>query len=191
MEVRKNGLAVLIVALFCLYLLAGTAAAGEGQLKIATVSVRDVIAKSTSGQEARKVLEAEVTTLRGKIQKEQDEVDALRDEIEKKSSVWSVEIRQDKERDYQKKLRELQIKSDDAQFALQKLEKKVMEPILKELHQVFAELGKKNGYTLIIEKTRTGLESPNGLLYADDSLDISDQVIKALESRLGKGDKKE
>ena len=155
-------------------------------IKIATVSIQDVLVKSTAGQEAKKVMEAEVAKYREKIQKDEEGLNTLRQEIEKKGSVWSAEVRAEKEREYQKIAREVQTKSEDAQFALQQLEKKVMEPILKELHEVFAEVGKKEGYALILEKSRVGLESRVGLLYADDTLDISDKVREALEKRLAK-----
>jgi Skp family chaperone for outer membrane proteins len=52
-----------------------------------------------------------------------------------------------------------------------------MEPILKELQQVIADLGKKNGYILI-------MDSRAGLLYADKSIDISDIVKKELDAKL-------
>jgi outer membrane protein len=61
-----------------------------------------------------------------------------------------------------------------------------MEPILKELHAILADYGKKNGYTLILENTRKGLSSRSGLLYADEALDISDQIRKELDSRMSK-----
>ncbi|MGW8288479.1 MAG: OmpH family outer membrane protein, partial [Desulfobulbales bacterium] len=95
---------------------------------------------------------------------------------EKKSSVWSQEVREEKERDYQKRVREMQLKSEDAQFELQQLEKQVMSPVLNELQKVIKEVGEKNGYALI-------LDSRAGLLYVDSSLDISDIVRKELDAR--------
>jgi outer membrane protein len=100
----------------------------------------------------------------------------MRSEIEKKSSVWSQQVKEEKERDFQKRVRELQLKSEDAQFELQQLEKQIMEPILNELQKVIAEMGEKNGYALI-------LDSRAGILYADKSMDISELVKKELDSR--------
>jgi len=158
-------------------------AAAEKTIKIATISIQDILAESAAGQEAKTVMEAKVLEYQDKFQAEQNELDEIRKEIEKKSSVWSEEVRQEKEREYQKKLRELQLKSEDAQFELQKLEKKIMAPILKDLHEVIAVVGKQQGYTMILENTRKGLESRSGLLYADETLDISALVRKELEAR--------
>ena len=183
---------IIMAVFFCTFYLLGNTAdanAADKSYKIATVSIQDILTKSTAGMDAKKTIETKVIEFQNKIKGEQENLDALRAEIEKKSSVWSDEVRQEKERDYQKKLRELQLKSDDAKFELQQLEKKVMAPILKELHMVFAELGKQQGYTLILENTRKGLESANGLLYADGTIDISDLVREALEARLAKAGK--
>jgi len=172
-----------LVILFVAVLLAGTismaatqAVAAENSMQIVTVNIQDVLLGSMSGQDVKKVLEEKVGEFQEKFQREQEVVEALRAEIEKKSSVWSQEVREEKERDYQKKVRELQLKSEDAQFELQQLEKQVMGPILNELQKVVADVGEKNGYAMIID-------SRAGLLYVDKTLDISEIVKKELDSR--------
>ena len=152
------------------------AVAAENSKQIVTVNIQDVLLGSVAGQGVKKVLEEKVNAYQNKFQQEQEEVDAFRAEIEKKSSVWSQEVREEKERDYQKRVREMQLKSEDAQFELQQLEKQVMSPVLNELQKVIKEVGEKNGYALI-------LDSRAGLLYVDSSLDISDIVRKELDAR--------
>ena len=165
-----------IVALWAgmICLVSSTAIAAEKQ--IVTVNIQEVLLGSTAGQEVKKVLEEKVLEFQQKFQAEQGEVEAMQAEIEKKSSVWSQQVREEKERDYQKRVRELQLKSEDAQFELQQLEKQVMEPVVAELQKVIAEMGEKNGYSMI-------LDSRAGLLYVDKSLDISALVQKELDSR--------
>ena len=144
--------------------------------KIVTVNIQEVLLGSTAGKAVKKVLEEKIAEFQNKFQTNQEEVDAMRAEIEKKSSVWSQQVREEKERDYQKRVRELQLKSEDAQFELQQLEKQVMEPVAQELQKVIAEMGEKNGYSMIID-------SRAGLLYVDKALDISELVQKELDSR--------
>ncbi len=157
-------------------LVSSQAVAAENAKQIVTVNIQDVLLGSEAGQGVKKVLEEKVGEFQEKFQAEQMDVDALRAEIEKKSSVWSQEVREEKERDYQKRVRELQLKSEDAQFELQQLEKQVMSPVLNELQKVIKEVGEKNGYAMIID-------SRAGLLYVDDALDISEIVKKELDSR--------
>jgi len=148
----------------------------ESSNKIVTVNIQEVLLSSVSGQEVKKVLEDKVTEYQSKFQKEQEEVDALRADIDKKGSVWSQEVKEEKEKEYQKRVRDLQLKSEDAQYELQQLEKQVMSPVLNELQKVIKEVGEKNGYALIID-------SRAGLLYVDPKLDISESVQKELDSR--------
>jgi len=169
--------------MLCLVTVGSGFAAGD-VVKIGTMSLPEILSKSTAGQEARRQLEDKVVEFQTKIQQEQENQDTLRSEIEKKSSIWSEEVRQEKERDLLKMGQELKLMSEDAQFELQKLEKKIMAPILKELHEVIAEVGKQQGFTLIFENTNKGLESRSGLLYSDETLDISVMVREALEKRL-------
>jgi outer membrane protein len=167
----------IILALWAgLFCLASTTSFAEESKAIVTVNIQEVLLGSTAGQAVKGVLEDKVSEYQKKFQLEQQEVEALQAEIEKKSSVWSAEVKEEKERDYQKRVRDLQLKSEDAQYELQQLEKQVMEPVLKELQEVIKDVGEKNGYAMI-------LDSRAGLLYVDDSLDISEQVTKELDAR--------
>ena len=162
------------------------ASAEKGQVKVATISIQKILGTSKAAQEAQKTLQAEVEKFQARFKADEDALTAMKNEIEKKSSAWSDEVRGEKEREYQKRLRDYGMKTEDAKQEIQQLEKKIMEPILKELHEVIAEVGKKNGYSLIMEYTMKGLRNRTGLLYADDALDISDQVQKELDARLKK-----
>ena len=177
---------IFIVAVFLITWSCSGSVSAQEKIKIATISIQDIIENSKAGKEAQMELEAELTTHQDKLTKEQEEIENMKSEIEKKSSVWSEEIRGEKEREYQKKVREFQLASEDAKYAMQQLVKKLMEPILKTLNDLIAEIGKKEGYTLILENTLKGLRSKSGLLYADDSLDISDKIRKELDSKHSK-----
>ena len=154
---------------------------GADQLKIATFNLQEVVEKSKSGAEARKVMDAKNTELQSKFKGEQDALKAQAEEIEKKGSAWSDEVKAGKEREQQKKMREFQVKVDDAKFELKQLEKKVLDPFFKELQTVINDIGKAEGYTMIFEKTRSA-----GLIYSADALDISDKVTKALDAKMAK-----
>ena len=154
--------------------------------KIATISIQKILGSSKAALDAQKILQAEVDKYQAKFKADEDALTAMKNDIEKKGSVWSDDVRSEKEREYQMKLRDYTLKTDDAKQAMQQLEKRYMEPILKQLNDVIADIGKKNGYSLIFENTMKGLRNRTGLLYADDGLDISDQVQKELDLRLKK-----
>lgn len=162
------------------------ALAAQEHGKIATISIQKILGSSKAALDAQKILQAEVDKYQSKFKADEDALTAMKNDIEKKGSAWNDEVRAEKEREYQKKLRDYGLKTEDAKNEMQQLEKRYMEPILKQLHEVIGEIGKKNGYALILENTMKGLRNRTGLLYADESLDISDQVQKELDSRLKK-----
>ncbi len=170
----------LACCLFLAFLAPVSALAGD-TVKIGTISLEWIVQNSKKGQAAKQKLESKAKELKQKLQSDQTELDALRTEIETKSSVWSADVRAEKEREYQKKMRSFQIKSEDAQYELKQLEAKVMGPILKDLHAAIAKVGKENGFTIILENSRKGLKSQVGLMYADESLDISELVLRELD----------
>jgi outer membrane protein len=172
-NVSIYSIVALWVGIACLVNSNAIAAENKG---IVTVNIQEVLLGSSSGQAVKKVLEEKVLEFQEKFQTEQEEVEAMRAEIEKKSSVWSQQVREEKEREYQKMVRELQAKSEDAQFEMQQLEKQIMEPVVQELQKVIADMGEKNSYAMIID-------SRAGLLYFDKTLDISELVTKELDSR--------
>jgi outer membrane protein len=172
--------------LITVLLLGGKVAASgaDKPYKIATISLQQVLISSPSAQAAKKKLETKLAELNQKIQENKGKQDALRAEIEKKGSVWSEDVKQQREREFLKREGEIKILSDDAKREFGDYEKTVMNPILMELHAAIAEIGKKDGYTMIYEYSQKGLESKSGLLYADETLDISSQLSEALEKRL-------
>jgi outer membrane protein len=179
--VYNAGIAITVALLMMCLTLPQSAMAAD--IKLGTISLQDVLQQSKIGQQAQKELETKVGEFQAKFEPEQKQLEDLGAEIEKKRTVWSQEVLAEKERNYQKLMREYKLKTDDAQYELKQLEKKVMEPILKDLHDVIAEYGKKENFTLIFENTRKGLSSRIGLLYAADEIDISDAVLKLLDAR--------
>lgn len=181
MKKRVSILLSLSICFVFIVLTAHFAAAGE--TKIGTISVQDILSGSKAGQAAQKKLEEKMLTYQSKFQKEQEGLEKLKGEIEKKGTVWSPEVKAENERDYQKKVRDFQTKTEDAKYEMQQLEKTILEPILKDLHEIIDEVGKREGFTVILEYTMKGLQSKSGLLYAQKSIDISDMVKSELDKR--------
>jgi len=77
-----------------------------------------------------------------------------------------------KEREYQQKLKDFQRFTKDSQDQLQQQDSQFTHRILREVLDVVRAEGKKEGYTMILEK------SESSLIYADKSIDMTDQVIK-------------
>ncbi len=139
---------------------------------VAVLDMQKVLTASEAGKVAQEAMEQKMVELQEKFKKEEDTLLALQEEIEKKSSVWSEEKTQDKAIEFQKKRRDLRTKQEDANIELKQLQEKQLGPIIKELEKVVDKVAKEKGYTIILPKA--------AVVYAADSVDISDEVTKAL-----------
>jgi len=162
-------------------LLAAICAVGADQAlaetKVAVMNVQRIITQCDAGKQAKVRFEARMKDLQGKFKGEQDELVALQQEIEKKSSAWSEEKKTEKARDLQKLRRELQTKTEDANFELKQLQETELQPILKALEGVVTEYGKKKGYTAIFD-------IKGGVIYFDKAIDITDDLVKELNAAM-------
>jgi outer membrane protein len=151
--------------------------ADAAEMKVGVMNVQKVLVNSVSGKTAKEKFDQKMQDLQSKFKTEEQDLVDMQGEIEKKSSAWSEETKQLKMREFQKKRRELQEKSEDARFELKTLQDKELAPILKALEGVVDTFGKSNGYTLI-------LDSKAGVIYFSDAVDISDQLVKELDAAM-------
>ena len=154
----------------------GAPAAAQGALKVAVIDVNRIMTDSARGkavlagieklQSERaaqlKTLNEELTELQkrfqeGRLSLAEDKLAELQAQIEEKDRAFK-RAREDAERDVQKR------RADE----IEKIESAVF-PIINGL-------GKEGGYTLIFNKFQSGL------VYADDTIDITDEVIQQLDA---------
>lgn len=152
--------------------------ANAAETKIGVMNVQKVISNSKIGQEIKGKLEEKMKDLRQAFKADEEELVALQQEIEKKSSVWSKEIKAEKIRDLQKMQRELKAKTDDANFEMKQLQNKEFEPVFKKLDSVVGDYAKKKGYSIILDDMRSGV------LFVDSSIDLTDIIVEELNKAM-------
>lgn len=152
-------------------------ALAEG-VSIAVLDMQKVVLNSELGKAAQKDMEKKFKELESTFKKDEEALASLQDEIEKKSSVWSEEKKQDKAIEFQKLRRDLRVKQDDANLELKQLQEKKLAPIFAELESVVRDFAKEKGYSVILPG--------QAVLYAIDSVDITDEVTKALNEKAKK-----
>ncbi len=148
------------------------AADGTG-LKIGIMNVQKVLVQSDAGLKAKKVFEKRKTELEAQFATDQKKLEEMQAEIEKKTSVWPKETKEEKILEFNKMRRDLQTKTKDASMEMKMLQDKELEPIIKELEKVVDAFGEKEGYSII-------LDSKNGVVFYAKAYDISDALIAEL-----------
>ena len=166
---KKLGLFILIFMIFPFS--AVMAQTNTQGLRIGVIDIKRVINTSKYGQEVMEKLQKKYEELQGKLEVKTKELEALKDEIEKKGQLWSQEMIEKKQNEYQKKLRELKALQEDAQFEMQEYERKLLDPVFKELEVVIKDFVEKEKFDLILEKTQPGI------YYASPRIDLSPVIV--------------
>ncbi|WP_153306404.1 OmpH family outer membrane protein [Desulfogranum japonicum] len=166
----------MIGALLCTILALGVqfplSQAQAADLKIGIIDMQRVVVTSTGGKKAQEIVNKRMKELQGDFKKDEDALLGLQKEIEKKSSAWSDEMKQEKANEFRKMRRDLMAKQEDANVEIKQLREENLGPILQELQKVVSQLGEKEGYTLILPR--------QAAIHVDKEIDLTDKVIKAL-----------
>ncbi|PLX85978.1 MAG: hypothetical protein C0617_02235 [Desulfuromonas sp.] len=158
-------------ALILAIVLLAAVPAWTAEPKIAYVDLQTALNESESGKAAKEKIALKVKQYEGVINSSQEELKALKDELEKKALLLSEEARANKERDYQQKVKEFQRFTKDAQEELRQEDADFTRRILDGLLQTVEEIGAQEGYTLIMEKTESSI------LYADRAIDLTEKLV--------------
>jgi outer membrane protein len=158
---------------------AAAPAAAAGAAKIGYIDVQRVLARSAAGVAAREQLEKERATIQKDMDGRRQELEKLRDEIEKKGALMTADARRDKQEQFERKRRDAARAADDYQKELEKKECQLLQKVLQEMGGVIEKVGKEKNYYMIVEKRNAGV------LYAATDADLTDEIIRAYDRDAG------
>lgn len=151
-----------------------TALPARAEIKLAYVDVQRALNECRAGRAGREKIKREVEQVEAKLGRQQSEVEALKNEIEKKGALMNDQDRQNLEEEYSRKLRNFQEDYKNSQDELRQRDSQITGAIVRDLAQVVRGIGEKRGYTLVLEK--------GGLLWGTPGIDITDEVIRAYDA---------
>ena len=175
MQNRKSNI-VLFVCLFSLLWMNSVDAADVA--KIGVANLQRILETSNQGKSAQDEIKKQKDKMEQELTQKGGEIEELRKQLERESMVMSKEKREEKEREIRIKLNDFKSLQKRYRTELQNLEKKLVNALLKEVSTLVDEIGKKEGYLLIINNA--------GVMYSPNSINITDQVIKELNARFAK-----
>ena len=152
-------------------LAAGVAFAQPAQ-KIGYVDLQRALNESEAGKKAKEEFKIQVDKAQGQLKKQKDEIDSLKEQLEKKALVMKEGERGNLEDDYRKKMRDFERNYKDSQTDLQKKDNELTGGIIKDLQEIIRDYGEREGYTLILEATSSAV------LYGAKSADLTDAVME-------------
>lgn len=158
---------------------AGSAASGSpagGTLRIAVIDTEKILLASQAGKKAVAELKKLQEQKEAEIRTKGEEIKALQD----KASNGKLALADDKIAELQKQIEDkviaLRRLQDDSNRELNKRKDDLLGSIDEKVMPVINQAGRDMGYTLIFRKFESGL------IYADDALDITNQIIQRLDA---------
>ncbi len=167
-------MAIIVAVIF-----SGAAMAAE--LKLGYVNLQKALNECLAGKEAVLELESETKKRQEQIDVKQEDLKKLNEEIEKKKTVWSADMQEQKQKELQTRMQEFQrfyLQSNDDLKRREQGEKTV---IIKDLIEIAKPLAKEKGYTFLFEL--------QGLIYGPPEADLTNDLIKAYDVEYKKAKK--
>jgi outer membrane protein len=156
---------------------------GAESAKIGLVDFQKILSTSSAGKSAQTEITKQGKQMEEDLKKRGDEIEESQKKLEREAAVMSKEKREEKERDLRIKISDFNALKKKYTEDFKGLEKRLIAKIQSEVIGIIEEIGKKEGYVLILEK-REG-----GILYFPSTIDITDRLIQQYNETLGKSQK--
>ncbi len=144
--------------------------------KIGYVDLQRALNLSKAGVAAKQQMTEEVKKYEGEFKSKQDEVLKMKADLEKQAALLSDSARAEREREYERRVTDLQRFQQDIQEDLQRKDAEYTSRIINELFDVMQKLGAEGGYAMVIEKNE------GAIVFADPEIDLTDALIKAYDA---------
>jgi outer membrane protein len=146
--------------------------------KIGVIDLQRVIETSNQGKTAQAQIKKQKNKMEEDLKQKGAAIEQIQQRLEREAMVMSKEAREEKERETRIRINDFKSLQKRYRSELQNLEKRLIEQLKDDVFELVTEIGKKEGYLLIISKI--------GVLYSPSSIDITDQLIKRLNKKYGK-----
>ncbi|MBI4124330.1 MAG: OmpH family outer membrane protein [Deltaproteobacteria bacterium] len=143
--------------------------------KVAVVDFQRAINETADGKKAESQLNAALEEKKKKFEILKNELEGMRTDFEKQRLVLSGKPLEDKRQALQQKLIEIEKTGAGYEQELARKKGESLQKIINGLQTVVREIGQKESYDFIFEK------SQGGVLFSSGAEDITDRVIKAYD----------
>ncbi|MBI9089140.1 MAG: OmpH family outer membrane protein [Desulfobacterium sp.] len=150
----------------------GAASAGAAELpKIGIVNFQKVLATSSPGKIAKAEINKKGKEMEDSLKAKGAELEELKKTIEREALVMSKDKRDEKERDFRIKVNDFKTMQARYKESFKDLENRLISKINRDVLELAHQMGKDEGYVLILEQNAAGV------MYFPETLDITDKLI--------------
>lgn len=148
-----------------------------GGYKFGYVDFNRALNEVNEGKKAKASLKSEFEQKKKKLEIMQKELQAMQQELEKKKLILSAEALKEKELAFRNKFIEVNQKLATYKEDMAKREFETTSKILNKLRSIVRDIGTKEGYTMILEK------SQDVVIYSPPGSDLTSRVISMYNKR--------
>lgn len=167
----------LCTLIFATAVAAALPAQAEGNA-IAVVNIQRIMHDASAAKSATEQLESKQKSFQAELKKKDDALQKEEQELAKQKSVLSKEAFEEKTRSFRGKVTDIQKEVQSKKALLDNAYARALADIQKAVTDIIAELAKEKGFTVAIPASQ--------LLYAEEKLDISEEVLSRLNKKLPK-----
>ena len=166
--------AILLSCVFCVQ------AHGADVAKIGTIDFQRILDLSDAGKEAQAKLAEQAKKMETDLKSKGAEIEENRKQFEREALVMNKEMKGAKEREMRIKINDFKQLQKKYTGLARELQFRLVGKIRKDLDALVKEIGKKEGYLLILERKEAGV------VYMPSKIDLTDEVIKRYNAQWAK-----
>lgn len=180
MQIAKIASAAAILFLFSI-----TVSYGADVAKIGVVDFQRILEVSSAGKSAQAEIKSQGEKMETDLKKKGSELEKLKKKLDREALVMSMEMREEKEREFRIKINDFKSLEKKYKEEFKVVNNRLVNRIKKDVFELIEEIGKKEGYLLIIEKHEAGV------MYSPTAIDITDKLIIQYNKKVATQSKKE
>lgn len=169
-----NKFLISLSTIFALF--AFNASAADG--KIGILDVEKIVKQSKAMRNIQKQVSKKQDQYQKQVTKKQEALEKEQKKIESKKSVLSQEALEKEVKQFEKKVKDLKEFVDKRQNKLKKASLDGMNKVNEKIKDIIADIAEERGLSIIIPSAQ--------VLYYQDGLDISDEVLDRLNKKITK-----
>lgn len=155
----------------------GVAQGAPSELKVGVFNADRILSESIMGQQAMAQLDQLQNLRVSELQVQQAQLNVLQQRVLTAAPDSAARF----QRDFQDRQIQLQRLQEDVSNELQGRQQELTTPIIEQIAAIIERMGQDDGYTLIFNALQSGL------VYIDESVDVTDRIISELDALVGGG----
>ncbi len=148
--------------------------------KIGICDLQRVLTVSEAGKAAKAEIDKQSKQIVNDLKQKETELKELKEKLDREKLVLSKEKRDEKEREFRIKVNDFKSLEKRYKSQFRDLDARLSQRIQTEVLKIVEEIGRKEGYLLIIGKREAGV------MYSPNTNDITDKVIKVYNTQHAK-----